>query len=328
MFDFLLERGLPAAVLDALLNSPSKIAGSLEHASMEKARQTHVSLDRELPAGYPPTTRCYALLIGVNHYDDNPLDGCINDVQAMQDFLISHYHFSASDVVTMTDNSPLLLPTRSNILRQLHDMVRNAQEGDSLTIYYAGHGTRYSESIYTTVSSMEEDVVDAICPLDRGKIVDGEMVMDITNRDLCEILSEARANVTLVLDCCHGGSFIDVQNCRSGKVRYANPLLAMGRTLFQRNPTARIHHNGTVAPYVLLQACQSFQVAFEGCPGNSPTHGNFTRALVDALKVDVERTMSYKDLLSHIGPLPLQTPVLCGDGYADRLWGACDIMEK
>ncbi len=319
-----LERGLTVAVLNPLLHPRVKYTGYSEHNFMERAKQPHVSLNSGLPATYPPTTKGHALLIGINHYDDNPLDGCINDVQAIQDLLISHYHYPASDVVTMTDDSPLLLPTRSNILRHMHDMVRNAQEGDSLVIYYAGHGTRYSESIYTTVSSMEEDVVEAICPLDRGKIVNGEMVLDITDRDLSEILSDARANVTLVLDCCHGGSFIDVHNCRSGKVRYANPLLDMGKTLFQGSPTARIHHNRALAPCIILQACQSFQVAFEGClDRNSKPHGDFTRALVGALKVDVERTMSYKDLLSHIGSLPFQTPVIGGD--ADQ---ACDIMIK
>lgn len=295
----------------ACLNAPPiKAARPLEHALMD--------------AAYPPAPKCHALLIGINHYDDNPLDGCINDVLAIQDLLISHLHYSASDIVTMTDDSPFLRPTRSNILRHMHDMVHNTQERDSLVIYYAGHGTRYSESIYTTPSSMEEDIVDAICPLDRGKIVDGEMVLDITLRYLTGVLAEARAKVTFVLDCCHGGSFIDVQNCRSGKVRYANPLLDMGRSLFLGNPTGGIHHNREVAPYILLQACQSFQVAFEGCHyPNSQTHGDFTRALVDALKVDVERTMSYKGLLSHIGSLPLQTPVICGDGHADHLGGAC-----
>ncbi|KAK0220966.1 caspase domain-containing protein [Armillaria nabsnona] len=316
---------MTVGVLNALRHSPVKYTGYPEDTFMGKAKQPHVSLNSGLPAAYPSATKRHALLIGINHYDDNPLDGCINDVQAIQDLLISHYHYPASDVVTMTDDSPLLLPTRSNILRHMHDMVGNAQEGDSLIIYYAGHGTRYSESIYTTVSSMEEDIVEAMCPLDRGKIVNGEMVLDITDRDLSEILSEARANVTLVLDCCHGGSFIDVQNCRSGKVRYANPLLDMGKTLFQGSPTARIHHNRALAPYILLQACQSFQVAFEGCHGHhSKTHGDFTRALVDALKDDAERTMSYKDLLRHIGSLPLQTPTVCGDGYATPLWAASE----
>lgn len=259
-----------------------------------------------------------ALLIGINGYSQNPLDGCLNDVHAFHRVLTKHYGFFSNDTTIITDHTPQL-PTRANILRALWELARDTEENDCLVVYYAGHGTRYSGSVYSRAPAVQEDVVDAICPIDRGTIANGEMVMDISSRDFDAVLSEVRANVTVILDCCHGGTFIDVLSCRKGKIRYTNSLPAMGRTLFQVPPVLpAVLHN---ASRVFLSACTWYEIALEcRVDRGNETHGVFTQGLLDALELDVDHTMTYEDLMSQIGPLPSQTPVIRGNGITSGLW--------
>ncbi len=211
-----------------------------------------------------------------------------------------------------------------NILGAICDLVHDAQENNSLLIYYAGHGTRYSGSVYSRSPSMQEDVVEAICPIDWGSIANGEMVFDITDRDIDAIISRISAKITFVLDCCHGGTMVDVQNCRSGKVRYANP--DVGRVLYEKSGEHGIWGRGCES-HIFLIACKGYRIALEGfAEPSAKIHGSFTQALLYALKSDAERTMTYGQLMARIGALPLQTPIIHGDGYTGRLWSVGECL--
>ncbi|SJL12683.1 uncharacterized protein ARMOST_16114 [Armillaria ostoyae] len=271
----------------------------------------------------PTLPKRRALLIGIQYYKENPLDGPLNDVQGLHDVLVRLNHFCPHDITLITDHTSMQ-PTRANILDAIHNLVRDAQENDSLLIYYAGHGTRYSGSVYSRSPSMQEDVVEAICPIDRGSISNGEMVFDITDRDIDAIISGISAKITFVLDCCHGGTMVDVQNCRSGKVRYANPLPDMGRALYEKSGERLFWGRGCES-HIFLVACKGYQIALEGfAEPSAKIHGAFTQALLHTLKSDAERTMTYEQLMGQIGALPLQTPVILGDGYSERLWSVGD----
>ncbi|KAK0494908.1 caspase domain-containing protein [Armillaria luteobubalina] len=264
-----------------------------------------------------------ALLIGIQYYKENPLDGPLNDVQGLHDVLIRLNHFHPNDITLITDHTSIR-PTRANILGAIRNLVRDVREKDSLLIYYAGHGTRYSGSVYSRSPSMQEDVVEAICPIDRGSIANGEMVFDITDIDINTIIYGISAKITFVLDCCHGGTMVDVQNCTSGKVRYVNPLPDMGRVLYEKSGE-RLFLDRSSESHIFLVACKGYQIALE-CftEPSAKIHGAFTQALLQALKSDAERTMTYGQLMARIGPLPSQTPIIHGDGYTGRLWSVGD----
>ncbi|KAG7441776.1 uncharacterized protein BT62DRAFT_936672 [Guyanagaster necrorhizus] len=268
---------------------------------------------------HPPPPRRHALLIGVQNYNENPLDGSLNDVQALHDILALQYNFRPNDITLVTDNGSRR-PTRTNILSAIHNLVHNAQANDSFLIYYAGHGTRYSGSMYSDLPSMQEDVVEAICPIDRGSVVNGEMVFDITDRDIDAIVSGVSARLTCIFDCCHSGTVLDIMNCRSTKVRYANPLPDMGRALYQKSQKClRVGRNSEY--HIFILACKSYQIALEcNTDSGDRIHGAFTQALLHALESDIERTMIYEQLMGQIGVLPSQTPVIYAGSYTGRLW--------
>ncbi len=274
---------------------------------------------------HPPLPKRRALLIGIQYYKENPLDGPLNDIEGLHDVLVRLNHFRPNDITLITDHTSTQ-PTRANILGAIRNLVRDAQENDSLLIYYAGHGTRYSGSVYSRSPSMQEDVVEAICPIDRGSVANGEMVFDITDRDIDAIISGISAKITFVLDCCHGGTMVDVQNCRSGKVRYAKPLPDMGRVLYKKSGEHLFWGRGCES-HIFLVACKGYQIALEGfAEPSAKIHGAFTQALLHALKSDAERTMTYGQLMARIGALPSQTPVIHGDGYTGRLWSVGECL--
>jgi hypothetical protein len=79
-----------------------------------------------------------ALLVGINNYPgtSNDLMGCVNDVQNMQNLLVSMFGFAAQDITMLTDREA----TTANILRGLEALVANTHPGDLLIFHYIVSG--------------------------------------------------------------------------------------------------------------------------------------------------------------------------------------------
>lgn len=123
------------------------------------------------------TGRRKALLIGVNYFGQRgQLRGCINDVKNMSTYLNSHFGYKREDMVCLTDDqqNPMSQPTKANILRAMHWLVKDARPNDSLFFHYSGHGGQTKD-----LDGDEEDGYDeVIYPVDfrqAGHIVDDEM---------------------------------------------------------------------------------------------------------------------------------------------------------
>jgi hypothetical protein len=98
------------------------------------------------PAGYTfqysnCTGRRKALLIGINYFGQRgQLRGCINDVKNMSTYLNQHFGYKREDMVILTDDqqNPMSQPTKANILRAMHWLVKDARPNDSLFFHYSG----------------------------------------------------------------------------------------------------------------------------------------------------------------------------------------------
>jgi hypothetical protein len=131
------------------------------------------------------TGRRKALLIGINYFNQKgQLRGCINDVKNMSAYLNGHFGYKREDMVILTDDqqAPMSQPTKANILRAMHWLVKDAQPNDSLFFHYSGHGGQTAD-----LDGDEEDGYDeVIYPVDfrqAGHIVDDEMhrIMYVTD---------------------------------------------------------------------------------------------------------------------------------------------------
>lgn len=82
-------------------------------------------------------TNYYALLIGVNDYNDpeiNDLDNPISDAEKLYQTLTKQYTFD-NNRVTMLKN-----PTYSQLIIALDELTKKITPNDNLLIFYAGHG--------------------------------------------------------------------------------------------------------------------------------------------------------------------------------------------
>lgn len=147
--------------------------------------------NRRLP-GVKPIQNRWALLIGINHYDEpafSSLKYCINDVVALQALL------EALDytVVMLHDEMEQkhLKPTRNNIIAALTRICQIAEENDLIFVHFAGHGTQENGEPVLVTS-------DARAP-----------VLELTGLMLTEFEEQMRSSIVrrliITLDACHVG---------------------------------------------------------------------------------------------------------------------------
>ena len=148
----------------------------------------------------------YALLIGINEYDPNSgvtsLDGCVNDVKAMNSFLRKHY----KDLIPSRGIKKLFneKATRENIIKAFQSqLIKKAQPGDTVLLYYAGHGSfNESSEIFKQFDGKGQDET-FVCYDSR---LEGHY--DLADKEIAVLLSRVNKEVDIVIiaDSCHSGS--------------------------------------------------------------------------------------------------------------------------
>ncbi|KAK0476309.1 peptidase C14, caspase domain-containing protein, partial [Armillaria novae-zelandiae] len=160
----------------------------------------------------------WALLIGIDQYDKQPLKGCVNDVELMKEYLIKNFKVPMHHIGSLCDKSA----TRDNIIHALLGFRtdEHINPNDIIIIYFAGHGSNYTCEKHLDHTTKNPDSrlgccpVEMICPVDRGRDTADPLstfskIPDISDRELNVILKEiskAKGNrITLIIDCCHAG---------------------------------------------------------------------------------------------------------------------------
>ncbi|NQS97217.1 MAG: SUMF1/EgtB/PvdO family nonheme iron enzyme [candidate division Zixibacteria bacterium] len=145
----------------------------------------------------------YALLIGINKYDDwHDLRNPVRDVNAVNE-LLQEKGFKTTLLTDETEDKP----TRENIEKYMKEIHSKKGMKDRILIFYAGHGET-KVNPHTGVSS------GYIIPKD-GK---GEDLLStcILMESIKLIAQNSDANhIIYLFDCCFGGLFVDV--VRTGK---------------------------------------------------------------------------------------------------------------
>ncbi|KAL4808493.1 caspase domain-containing protein [Aspergillus unguis] len=163
-----------------------------------------------------------ALLIGINYFGQKgQLRGCINDVKNMSTYLNQNFGYAREDMVLLTDDqqNPMSQPTKANILRAMHWLVKDARPNDSLFFHYSGHGGQTPD-----LDGDEDDGYDeVIYPVDfrvAGHIVDDEMHRIMVNS------LQPGVRLTAIFDSCHSGSALDLPYIYSTSGILKEPNLA------------------------------------------------------------------------------------------------------
>mmetsp|Transcript_11222 Transcript_11222/g.45651 ORF Transcript_11222/g.45651 Transcript_11222/m.45651 type:complete len:363 (+) Transcript_11222:40-1128(+) len=161
-----------------------------------------------LPSGQqttvPPNGNKKALLVGINYLTASKgrLNGCINDVNNVAQFLQSNCGYTAARMRVLTDDQPNNMPTAANILASFAWLVEGAVPGDCLFFHYSGHGGQVGGSF------LEDDGKnETILPVDyerAGQIKDSH-IYDALVRPL-----PAGVRLTAIFDSCHSGTVMDL----------------------------------------------------------------------------------------------------------------------
>jgi len=148
----------------------------------------------------------------------------------MSAFLAERFGYKREDMVILTDDqqNPISQPTKANIVKAMHWLVKDAQPGDSLFFHYSGHGGQTEDKDGDEGDGYDE----TIYPVDfkyNGHIVDDEM-----HRIMVKTLPKG-CRLTAIFDSCHSGSVLDLPYLysTSGNLKETNVLKESGSGLLK-----------------------------------------------------------------------------------------------
>lgn len=224
----------------------------------------------------PKSSKRLALLIGINYEGSSAqLNGCINDVQKMKQFLVNNCNYKESDIVLLTDDTKTK-PTAVNIMREIGKLIVSAyyNKSDEIFIHYSGHGT----SIVDRDGDEDDNRDEALVPLDYQT---SGLISDDLLHDYFSYLPETCKCVCL-FDCCHSGTILDL------KYRYVKE-----ETSVVENPKSDVEGN-----VIMISGCRDVQTSADAyIKGNWA--GAMTSAFLDTMdKFDYNVTCFH--LLSHM----------------------------
>ncbi|KAK0462799.1 caspase domain-containing protein [Armillaria novae-zelandiae] len=296
--------------------------------------------------------RLHAVLIGIDAYESYPLRGCVSDALAMRQYLTEHLHVPEERIQCLLGrggNSGVgaHIPSRRNIISALLNLSHNRQieTGDSIIIYFSGHGTSYQcarchESIFTSEIPETECLksrcpIEALCPMDHEALdTDGTPVPDISDREFNSIITQISHTkghrITVILDCCHSTNLnrsFPEEGARAipplPRASFNKMLLAADQNMQQYPGYLSISDEDwfpNMNSHVILAPCREYQLTNER-RGTSGFHGVFTQRLLDTLRSGrMGKDATYIDLIDDLPWSYFQTPVVAGERKNTRLW--------
>jgi hypothetical protein len=217
-----------------------------------------------------------ALLVGINNYPDpNKLNGCVNDINDMAEFITDRCGFHHKDVRMLTDKRA----TASNILERLAWLLNGIRTGDRILFHYSGHGAQ----IATRNPKGEADKFDeVICPVDFDFDDNKTMIRD---KDFARLFKSVPKGVEFVWisdSCFSGGLTKGILREPKGVSSFKHKHFILPDDICWRNKTAIANH---VKPLGMKNATNVLNVALvSGCSeiqesADADINGRFNGAL-------------------------------------------------
>jgi hypothetical protein len=248
--------------------------------------------------------RFHVLLIGIDAYTVKPLHGCVNDIDAVQDLLLTHARMPAEAITRLasphTSNKhetmvPEMSATRANIRAALARLASDhVEQADRVLIYYSGHGARVP-----VVGPQGTHHRESLVPVDFNETPgQPRLLFDFELNLALAAIVQRTSCVTLILDCCHstgatriGGApnaiarFLDLETVLRAPVQLAVECEAAVRA-----PATGL--GGSVDACQVVAACLNHELALEDSAGGMQ-HGLLTRAFVTLMRmVDASQVRS------------------------------------
>ncbi|HEX8187209.1 MAG TPA: caspase family protein [Pyrinomonadaceae bacterium] len=294
------RRRLPAAGRMQQPPSPPRVPRHLEQA--------------EPVSALPAEAKRWALIIGVDHYDDegiSGLNGASNDARSLRDALVEFAGFAGEQVILLSSEQPSSRrPTQRNILRFLTNLRGLVPRDGLLLVSFAGHGIERGGHAYLLPSDAE--LSNDIAMLEETSVSVERMKETIRATGVRQVI--------LLLDACRN----DPEAGRGGGDNLLTPAFSRSFEFDRRNQE--------IEAFVTLYATEVGQRAYEY---GLKKQGYFTWALVEGLRgaaanedgeVTLARLVNYvqeavpKYVHRDLGVGKRQRPFIKVEGYkADEL---------
>jgi uncharacterized caspase-like protein len=130
-----------------------------------------------------------ALLVGINHYPESPLRGCINDAIAVEELLSKNEDQSPNFFCRrLTSNDHKV--TLPELRRHVNDLFKD--DADRVLFYFSGHG-------------YENNLGGYLVTHDAKNYAEGMALSELIALANSALRSKRIREVILILDCCHAG---------------------------------------------------------------------------------------------------------------------------
>jgi len=218
-----------------------------------------------------------AVTVGINYLGQQcKLAGCINDSDTFISLLTEQFGFSVGDIRQLRDDHPQRMPTKKNMTAALKWLVTGAKEGDHLFFHYSGHGSQQRDNDRDEMDGKDETLV----PCDyqhHGMISDDDL------RRLIVLPLNKGVRLTVILDCCHSGTGLDLPY--KIKVKHDNSIDIKKKMPHQLPKLSE-------ADVIMLSGCKDAQTSADigaGSAGNTKAAGAMTTAFKTVItrKVDI-----------------------------------------
>lgn len=137
-----------------------------------------------------------ALIVGINHYANSPLTGCVNDATVIQQLISKH----GNDTINfhcklMVSDGKQQTITLRKLREQLQHLFQDPDE--RVLFYFAGHG-------------YEDNLGGYLVTQDAQRYAEGLALSELLAMANNALRSRRIQEVILILDCCHAGHLGDM----------------------------------------------------------------------------------------------------------------------
>lgn len=273
------------------------------------------------------TPKIYALLVGINDYPTPipRLNGCLNDVRRVQEYLQRHTGNTSSEDIavrhtatnlSVIEQGPLQLcvleneeATYTNIISGFREHLYHAGPEDVVWFHFSGHGMEdytareFKEALEP--NGKDQNLVCYAKDLDNEPFLLADKELAILLHEVANDNTKSRApHIVVSLDCCHSGSgtrdteweLTEIVERTVSLRKFDNweEAEAAGAlrdiSSYLGGHFAKNKLELPLSEHILFSACTSIQTA-----GDTAKGGIFTTSLLDALDT-AQSPLNYADL--------------------------------
>ena len=237
----------------------------------------------------------WALLIGINQYEDRnyiaSLGSADNDARKLKMLLREKLSFPDANIVQLVSDGDTK-PTRANIIEELGKLKERANPGDTVFVFYSGHGIDIQGKPY-------------LLPYDfRGRSMFTGVQTALALDQFKELLGEVRAKaLVMVWDMCRNDPFAKGKSGTAGRPKMADTK--------SWNLTPATAARGSDAPIVAnLFACSPGECSFEWIDKNRGYFAYFLEQGLRGEAVDARGNVTLGSLAKYVRSQVIATTTL------------------